>query len=55
MLEAFLTSMAKLDEFKFFSEPVREQDAPGYFKVIKQPMDLQTMAEKVGQPLVKAD
>lgn len=46
-LESFLTSISKLDEFKFFSEPVREQDAPGYFSVIKQPMDLQTMSEKV--------
>lgn len=46
LLENFLTSISKLDDFKFFSEPVREQDAPGYFNVIKHPMDLQTMSEK---------
>ena len=46
-LENFLTSMGKIDDLKFFSEPVREQDAPGYFAVIKSPMDLQTMLQKV--------
>ena len=46
-LENFLTSMGKLDDLKFFSEPVRDEDAPGYLSVITHPMDLQTMSQKV--------
>ncbi|KAK9804471.1 hypothetical protein WJX73_005376 [Symbiochloris irregularis] len=53
VLDAFLTSIAKLDEFKFFSEPVRDEDAPGYARVITDPMDLQTMAEKAAGRVYK--
>ncbi|XP_076809805.1 nucleosome-remodeling factor subunit BPTF-like isoform X1 [Clavelina lepadiformis] len=30
-----------------FLEPVRERDAPGYYKVVKRPMDLQTVMKRL--------
>jgi hypothetical protein len=35
-----------LDEKKYFAKPVTESEAPGYFAIIKEPMDLLTMRKK---------
>lgn len=48
ILDDFLSILVKLDSDAFFWEPVQEKDAPRYFDVVKHPMDIQTMREKVG-------
>ena len=48
VLDDFLNTLVKLDSDAFFWEPVQEKDAPRYFDVVKHPMDIQTMREKVG-------
>ena len=50
VLDDFLSTLVKLDSDAFFWEPVQEKDAPRYFDVVKHPMDIQTMREKVSQP-----
>lgn len=47
MLNNALKKLIDLDGYKFFYEPVSEKDAPGYFAVIKRPMDFSTMRRKM--------
>lgn len=35
--------LLKENAFSYFFEPVREVDAPGYYAVIRQPMDFGTI------------
>lgn len=44
-----LSKMKKLDQYSLFAKPVTEAEAPGYFKVIKNPMDFRTIKEKIEQ------
>jgi hypothetical protein len=30
-----------------FQNPIREQDAPGYYDIVKQPMDLRTLKRRL--------
>lgn len=46
-LITLLINISRMDSDGFFDEPVREEDAPGYYNVIKQPMCFQRMKEKV--------
>lgn len=46
-LITLLINISRMDSDGFFEEPVREEDAPGYYDVIKQPMCFQRMKEKV--------
>ncbi len=46
-LDGLLENIAKLDYDLFFQEPVKEEDAPRYFEIIKRPMDFGTMRQKV--------
>ena len=39
------------DVYNIFSFPVTDLIAPGYSKIIKQPMDFLTMQKKIGQEL----
>ncbi len=42
-----LTKMGRFDRYSVFAEPVGESEAPGYFDVVKEPIDMATMREKV--------
>ena len=46
-LITLLINISRMDSDGFFEESVREEDAPGYYDVIKQPMCFQRMKEKV--------
>jgi hypothetical protein len=48
-LNIALKKLIEFDGYKFFYEPVSEKDAPGYFQVIKQPMDFVTMRKKLNE------
>lgn len=39
--------MSQVDSGRFFEDPVREEDAPGYKDVIKRPMSFSAMREKL--------
>ena len=39
--------MSKHDRYSVFAEAVTEDEAPGYYEVIKHPMDFSKMMEKV--------
>jgi hypothetical protein len=47
MLNNALKKLIDLDGYKFFYSPVSEKDAPGYFSIIKKPMDFSTMRKKL--------
>lgn len=47
MLNNALKKLIDLDGYKFFYEPVSEKEAPGYFAIIKRPMDFSTMRRKM--------
>lgn len=47
LLEGIIDGLSNLDHDLFFQEPVREEDAPRYFEIIKRPMDFGTMRQKV--------
>ena len=49
-LITLLVNISRMDTDGFFEEPVREEDAPGYYDVIKRPMCFQRMKEKVNKP-----
>jgi len=42
-----LNKMSRLDRYSVFAEPVSESEAPGYFDVVKEPMDMSTMRDKL--------
>ncbi|KAL4430390.1 hypothetical protein ABPG77_002196 [Micractinium sp. CCAP 211/92] len=48
-IERLLTRCQKKDIHNMFKEPVTEAIAPGYFSVIKQPMDFSTMKAKASK------
>ncbi|XP_053327041.1 bromodomain-containing protein 9 [Spea bombifrons] len=47
LLEHFLRQLQQKDPHGFFAFPVTDQIAPGYFMIIKHPMDFSTMKEKI--------
>ncbi|XP_056376174.1 bromodomain-containing protein 9 isoform X1 [Hyla sarda] len=47
LLEYFLRQLQRKDPHGFFAYPVTDQIAPGYFMIIKHPMDFSTMKEKI--------
>ncbi|GIM14663.1 hypothetical protein Vretimale_17612 [Volvox reticuliferus] len=46
-LLAFLNRISVLDKEGFFQRPVREEEAPNYYTIIKQPMCFADMREKI--------
>ncbi|EFJ43059.1 hypothetical protein VOLCADRAFT_66369, partial [Volvox carteri f. nagariensis] len=50
-LLAFLNRIAMLDKEGFFQRPVREEEAPNYYSIIKQPMCFADMREKIAAGL----
>jgi bromodomain-containing protein 7/9 len=42
-----LRKVKELDEQGFFHVPVKESEAPGYFELIKKPMDMETLTRKL--------
>lgn len=51
--KALLQNIRKLPEALLFLEPVNEAYAPGYFDVVKSPMDLSTIETKLNAGLYK--
>mmetsp|Transcript_5980 Transcript_5980/g.11311 ORF Transcript_5980/g.11311 Transcript_5980/m.11311 type:complete len:2522 (+) Transcript_5980:139-7704(+) len=51
VFRATITIMKKNDTYRLFQEPVTEEEAPGYFDIIKKPMDFGTMLTKLGKGL----
>ncbi|XP_066441320.1 bromodomain-containing protein 9 isoform X5 [Eleutherodactylus coqui] len=47
LLEYFLRQLQRKDPHGFFAFPVTDQIAPGYFMIIKHPMDFSTMKDKI--------
>ena len=47
IFEVTIELLRDADTDEIFSNPVTEEEAPGYFSVISEPMDLSLMAEKV--------
>ena len=47
VLVGLLDNISRMDGDDFFEAPVREEDAPGYYDVIKRPMCFQRMKDKV--------
>lgn len=45
-----LFRLQKVKESSWFWSPVRADEAPGYFEVVRRPMDLATISDKVGGP-----
>jgi len=41
------TNVTRHDHYKVFAEPVTEDEAPGYYDIIKKPMDFSKMRQKV--------
>jgi len=48
-LEEVWTCLTKADPQHFFAFPVSDEIAPGYSRIIKEPMDLGTMRSKIGR------
>ncbi|GAC72315.1 IRF-2-binding protein CELTIX-1 [Moesziomyces antarcticus T-34] len=46
-----IENLQRRDSYKFFCEPVNPDEVPGYFDVIKTPMDFGTMQRKVDDRL----
>lgn len=45
-------SLCSLKSATLFSQPIREQDAPGYFDLIKKPTDLKTIWKQVKEGVI---
>lgn len=43
----FLCYNRRYDRYSVFAEAVSEEEAPGYYEVVKKPMDFGTMMKKV--------
>jgi len=52
--QAALKTLIKLDSNGWFSQPVSEAIAPGYFALISQPMDISTIQSKAAQHAYKS-
>ncbi|CAO1626933.1 unnamed protein product [Jaminaea pallidilutea] len=48
-LSNFVQTLVKKDAYGLFHAPVDEREVPGYYTVIKEPMDLKTLGERVSQ------
>lgn len=35
-----------------FQNPIREQDAPGYYDIVKQPMDLKSLKKRLREGVI---
>lgn len=46
MLEDIVDACAKSDTNKIFTQKVRERDAPGYFNIVADPIDLSVLKGK---------
>jgi len=44
---AVIAKMSKHDRYDVFTEAVTEEEAPGYYDVVKEPMDFSKMMEKI--------
>jgi bromodomain-containing protein 8 len=38
-----------------FQNPIREQDAPGYYDIVKQPMDLKSLKKRLREGVILSD
>ncbi|KAF0306507.1 Bromodomain adjacent to zinc finger domain protein 1A [Amphibalanus amphitrite] len=47
VLSGLLDELRKQPAAEYFLKPVRGKDAPGYYQIVRQPMDLTTMQKKV--------
>lgn len=48
-LIATIDQLEEIDKEKVFTQPVDDAEVPGYSRIIKSPMDLSTMRQKVEQ------
>ncbi|WFD43061.1 hypothetical protein MPSI1_001713 [Malassezia psittaci] len=49
VLASLLAAFKRRDSYQFFHEPVNVHEVPGYLDVVKQPMDLRTMDQRLHQ------
>jgi len=54
LLVHLLSLLIKKDEDKIFAKPVTEKIAPGYFDLVKHPMDFSTIASKIKSGMYKS-
>eukprot|EP01038_Epipyxis_sp_PR26KG_P005944 gene5944-8193_t len=54
-MKEIINKMTSAECSIYFLEPVVASQAPGYFKIIKQPMDLRTFKEKFSSGIYKSD
>lgn len=47
VLQDFHMALMQVDEMDIFAKPVTEEEAPNYFKVIKNPMDFGTIMDRI--------
>ncbi|XP_043204988.1 bromodomain adjacent to zinc finger domain protein 1A-like [Amphibalanus amphitrite] len=47
VLNGLLDELRKQPAAEYFLKPVRGKDAPGYYQIVRQPMDLTTMQKKI--------
>jgi hypothetical protein len=45
--KAVIAKMSKLDRYSVFADAVTEEEAPGYYDIVKKPMDFSQMLSKV--------
>ncbi|KZT54027.1 hypothetical protein CALCODRAFT_457251 [Calocera cornea HHB12733] len=53
-LQRLVAQLRKRDNYAFFLQPVDEKEVPGYRTIIKHPMDLGTMTQKVDKGRYKS-
>ncbi|KAF6747519.1 hypothetical protein DFP72DRAFT_755463, partial [Ephemerocybe angulata] len=54
VLSKLIVQIKRKDDYAFFLHPVDAQNVPGYLDVVKSPMDLGTMSEKVARGRYKS-